>query len=90
MAKHPKHRPEPTPAEVEARKENRREYERKRAQTPERKEYRRRLAQAHREKAKEIGLCKDCPNPAMPGQTHCPTCAEKKQVSRRQAEKRAT
>ena len=34
----PKARVEPTPAEVEARQERQREYERRRAQTPERKE----------------------------------------------------
>ena len=43
-----KRRPEPTPAEVEAKKQARREYDQKRRQTLERKELQRRVAQAIR------------------------------------------
>ena len=44
-----------------------RENDQKRAQTPERKELQPRAAQARRDEAKSLGLCKDCPNPAVPG-----------------------
>ena len=74
---------EPNSASVEANRQKRAEYERKRNQTTERKEYRRRLAQVRHQKAKELGKCKDCPNPSIPGQTRCPTCAENHRQSRR-------
>ena len=48
----PKARVEPTPAEVEARQERQREYECRRAQTPEHKELKRRGTQERRDKAK--------------------------------------
>ena len=73
------HRVKPTPAEVEAREQNRHEYE----QRLERKEYKRRHTQAKRQEAKEMGLCKGCRNPAISGQTRCETCAEKHRESRR-------
>ena len=85
----PKPRVEPTPAQVEAKEENRRKYERKRRQTPERKELRRRIAQARRDEAKKLGICKDCPNPTVPDQTRCETCAEKHRQTRKRAEERA-
>ena len=72
-----------TPAEIETKREERLQYDRQRDQTPERKEYRRLLAQERRRKAKELGLCKSCPNPAKPGQTRCPTCAERHRESKR-------
>ena len=62
---------------MEERKRKRAEYDRARGQTPERKKYRSLLAQERRRKAKELGKCKSCPNPAKPGQTRCPTCTEK-------------
>ena len=40
-------------------------------------EYRRLLAQDKRRKDKELGKCRSCSNLATPGQTRCPTCAEK-------------
>ena len=72
----------PDPSQMEDRKRKRTEYDRQRDQTPERKEYRRLLAQERRRKVKELVLCKSCPNPAKPGQTRCPTCAEKHLESR--------
>ena len=63
--------------------EERREYERARSQTPERKEYRRQLRREQIRIAKETGKCKDCSNPAIPGQTKCETCAEKHRQRRR-------
>ena len=59
----PKARVEPTPAEVEARQERQREYERRRAQTPERKELKRRSTQEGRDKAKLLGICVGCGAP---------------------------
>ena len=63
--------------------EERREYERVRSQTPERKEYRRQLRRKQVRIAKETGKCKDCSNPAIPGQTKCETCAQKHRQRRR-------
>ena len=77
-----KRRPEPTPAEVEAKKQARREYDQERRQTPERRELQRRLAQARRDEAKSLGLCKNCPNLAVPNRTKCETLAAKHQASR--------
>ena len=69
---------EPTPAEVEAREQNRHEYE----QRPERKENKLRHAQAKWQEAKSLGLCVACGAPPIPDQTRCcPTCAEKHRVS---------
>ena len=62
--KKPKPRVEPTPAEVEAREQNRREYE----QRPERKEQKRRYTAARRQAAKSLGLCVDCGTPPHTGQ----------------------
>ena len=76
---------EPTPAEVEAREQNRREYELKRAKRPERKENKLRHAQAKRQEAKSLGLCVACGAPPIPDQTRWPTCAEKHRVSRRRS-----
>ena len=81
----PKRRQKPTPTPVD-RTQSRQEYERERRQTPERREYCRLKAQEHRQKAKEAGLCRGCPSPAIPGQTRCETCAEKNRVYRRKWE----
>ena len=70
-------------ANVNQTPEERREYERARSQTPERKEYRRQLRRKQIRIAKETGKCKDCSNPAIPGQTKCETCAEKYRLRRR-------
>ena len=71
--------------------QDRREYERNRRQNPERKEYRRLREQERRKRAKELGHCRDCSKPSIPGQTRYPTCAEKHRESRRRsdAERRA-
>ena len=83
-------RPEPTPAEVEASKEKRRQYERRRSQTPERKENSRRYAREHQMKVKETRTCRNCPNPAIPGETRCPTCAAQHRIGHRRAKERAS
>ena len=86
----PRPRVEPTPEQVEAKKQAHQAYEQKRAQTPERKELQRRVAQARRTEAKSLGLCRDCPNSAIPDQTRCKTCTEKHRESRKRAEERAS
>ena len=87
--KRPKTRVEPTPEQLEERRQKRLAYDLKRSQTPERKERRRRNAQARRDEAKHLGLCVDCGAPPVPEQTRCETCAANHRVSRRQYQKRA-
>ena len=81
-------RPKPSPAEVEAKRGKRLKYDRRRKQPEKRKEYERRRAQVQRQKDKEIGLCKSCPSPAIPGRTRCQSCADKHQESKRHSEDR--
>lgn len=51
--------------------------------TPEeRKERARTRASATRQQRKRDGLCRDCPNNAIEGQTRCADCAEKRRQSR--------
>ena len=49
----------------------------------ERQERARARAAEHRSKMKKSGLCKDCRNTAIPGQTRCQDCAKKHRQSRR-------
>ena len=49
-------------------------------------EYNRRLAQEQRQKAKELGKCRNCSEPAIPDQTRCPECAEAHRQSRRRSD----
>ena len=52
--------------------------------TPEERQERPRARAAEkRRKLKESGLCKDCQQPAIPGQTRCQSCANKHRQSRR-------
>ena len=88
-ARQPKRRPEPTPAEVEAKRQKLLNYYRLKNQTPEYKEHARLFAQEKRRKAKELGLCRDCPNPAIPDRTKCETCAAKHKEYRRRTEEQA-
>ena len=88
-ARQPKQRPAPSQAEVEAKRQEKLEYDRQRSKTPERREYRRIHVQEKRRKDKELGLCVDCPNPAQLNQTRCSTCAEKHRVGCRRSEERA-
>ena len=69
-------------------RQDRREYGQARNKTPERMEYNRRLAQEQHRKAKESGKCRNCPAPAITGQTRCSTCAEAHQQSRRLSDAR--
>ena len=89
MARKPKPRVEPTPEQIEAQKEARRAYEKKRNQTPERKELKRRVIQEKRNEARSLGLCITCHGTPIPDQTRCETCAENNRVSRRQSQQRA-
>ena len=41
------------------------------------RELRRVRAAEERQRRKELGLCKDCKNLAIPGKTRCPDCAQK-------------
>ena len=68
--------------------EQRQEYERARNQTPERREYNRSYAQEQRQKAKELGQCRNCSEPAIPGQSRCSDCAEAHRQSRRRSDAR--
>ena len=65
---------------------SRQEYERLRRQRPERRETARKTARERRQRAKELGLCRDDSNKAIPGQTRCETCAEKQRQARRRNE----
>ena len=65
--------------------EERKEYERKRNQTPERKEWTSQFQQKQRRIAKEKGKCRSCPEPAIPGQVRCEKCAEKNRQSCRKS-----
>ena len=76
------------PATQEAKRQERQNYERSRSRQPERMEYQRLHKQKSRQKAMALGLCKSCPNPAIPGRTRCQHCAEKHQESRRRSRTR--
>ena len=52
--------------------EPRGEYEQVRSQHPERKEYQRLHEQKKRERAKELGPCRNCSKPAIPGMLQSP------------------
>ena len=51
--------------------------------TTERREYKRIRAREERQRAKELGRCRSCPNLVIPGETRCPICAEKHRQSHR-------
>ena len=50
---------------------------------PERREASRKAAKDRRERAKELGICRDCRGRAIANQTRCKACAEKHRVARR-------
>ena len=81
--------PQETPlAKTNGTRQDRREYEQARSKTPERREYNRRLAQERRQKAKELGKCRNCSRPAILNETRCPTCVEHHRQSRRRSDAR--
>ena len=82
----PSRTPEEIAAAEEKKRGHRREYDRKRSKNPDRMEQGRLNAQARRQIAKATGKCKSCPEPAIPRQTRCPTCAEAHRQSRRRSD----
>ena len=63
-------------------------YDEAKNKTTERREYKRIRAREERQRAKELGRCRSCPNPAIPDQTRCTTCAEAHRQSRRRSDAR--
>ncbi len=47
------------------------------------RELRRVRAAEERQRRKELGLCRDCKNLAVPGKTRCPDCAKKHKTRQR-------
>ena len=85
VTKPPKQRVSITPEEPAQR---RRAYEQARSKLPHRRELKRRKEKERHEQAKELGLCRTCRNPAMPGQTRCQDCIEKRRLYRIQAKEK--
>ena len=88
----PKREPPPVTQEAPVRPkkpvQRRDAYDEAKNKTTERREYKRIRAREERQRAKELGRCRSCPNPAIPDQTRCPTCADKhRQSHRRHSEK---
>ena len=75
----------PTPLELQERIQKRLEYEKSRNQRPERKQFHRDSQKRQRQRKKELGRCKTCPQPIIPGQTRCPSCAAKHRQSHKNA-----
>ena len=75
----------PTPSEIQERMEKHRQYEKNRNQRPECKQLNRDLQKSRRQRAKELGLCWQCFQPSIPGQTRYPACAEKHRQSNQRA-----
>ena len=76
------------PVRIASTPTDRREYERRRRQHPERQEFQRQSQKRVREKRKASGLCKDCRQPAISGQTRCQACAEKRRAKDKEARAR--
>ena len=72
------------PPKVERTPEGQREREGPRQRPPEDREASEKAAKDWREKAKELGICRDCREQAIPNQTRCEACAEKHRVRHRQ------
>ena len=87
VKKPPKQRVSITPEERALRK---RAYDQARSQLPHRRERNRVEAREGHRQAKELGLCRTCRSPAMPGQTRCQDCIEKRRLQRIQAKEKAT
>ena len=73
----------------EERAQHRRAYEQARNQLPHRRELKRRKEKERHEQAKELGLCRTCRSPAIPGQTRCKDCALKRRLQQIQAREKA-
>ncbi len=68
--------PDTNAKDPETAREARRKYEQAKNNTPELREYHRRYAQEQRQKARDLGMCRNCRKPAILSQTRCPTCPE--------------
>ena len=86
VTKPPKQRTRITPEE---RAQRRRAYEQARSQLPHRRELKRRKEKERHEQAKDLGLCRTCRSPAIPGQTRCQDCIEKRRLHWIQAREKA-
>ena len=73
----------------EERAQRRRAYEQARSQLPHRRELKSRKEKERHEQARELGLCRTCRSPAMPGRTRCQDCIEKSRLQRIQAKEKA-
>ena len=71
------------PPKVKEPPEGRKEEEGPKPLRPKRREAHRKAARDWRERAKELGLCRDCREPAIPTQTRCEACAEKHRAAHR-------
>ena len=87
VTKPPKQRVGITPEEQALR---RRAYEQAGNKLPHRREQQRVLARERHRQAKDLGLCRTCQSPAVPGQTRCQDCVEKRRLYRIQAREQAT
>ena len=87
VTKPPKQRIRITPEE---RAQRRRAHEQARNKLPHRREQRRMYAKEGHRQAKELGLCRTCQSPAIPGQTRCQDCIEKRRLQRIQAKEKDT
>ena len=75
---------EPAPSATKPSKAGKTKKPKRARLTPEElKERRQQRAVKRRQNRKERGICADCPNPAVEGQTKCPDCVEKRHNSRR-------
>ena len=87
VTKPPKQRVRITPEE---RAQRRRAYDQTKSKLPHRREQRRVHAREGHRQAKELGLCRTCRSPAIPGQTRCQDCTRKRRLHRIQAREKAT
>ena len=75
---------EPAPSTTKPSKAGKTKKPKRARLTPEElKERRRQRAVKRHQTRKERGICIDCPNRAVEGQTRCPDCVEKRRNSRR-------
>ncbi len=87
VKKPPKQRTRITPEE---RAQRRRVYEQARNKLPHRREQHRVEAKERHQQAKDLGLCRTCQSPAIPGRTRCQDCIEKRRLHWIRAKEKAT
>ena len=79
----PKRSTKPDLVQEETKRQKQREYDQQRNNTPGRKEYQRAVQSKLVARRKELGLCVNCGDVAIPGQTRCESCAEEHRITRR-------